>query len=91
MVQTGIIDEDAPFELLKGWLVRKMAKASRMLSRETDAKGVGKPCAHDLDVQIQDPITLFDSEPEPEVAVVWDKGRDYLNNHSGAGRRWVGD
>jgi len=84
MVQTGIIDEDAPFELLEGWLVRKMAKGKpHVVAGKLVRKALVSLVPHDWDVQIQDPITLFDSEPEPDVTVVLDKGRDYLNNHPG--------
>ena len=73
MIRAGILTADDPVELIEGWLFRKMSKnpphtvASRRLRRCLT------PLLPDnLDLISQDPISLerFDSEPEPDFAIV---------------------
>src|ERR1700687_4696306 len=71
MVNTGIISEDEPVELLKGWLVRKTRKnprhsASTGLTREALANVLPSG----WHVESHGPITTADSEPEPDISVV---------------------
>jgi Uma2 family endonuclease len=85
MAQAGILDEDAPVELLEGWLVQKMTKKrphsiSMQLAREAlDRLLSGRGWY----VSVQDPITTADSEPEPDLAVVRGKARDYPDRQPG--------
>jgi Uma2 family endonuclease len=85
MIQAGVLGEDDDVELLKGWIVPKMARNP----------------AHDAVVSIvlvdvlpprirkgwfcrgQSAITTTDSEPEPDVALVRGSTRDYLARHPG--------
>ncbi|MGA7954863.1 MAG: Uma2 family endonuclease [Gloeobacterales cyanobacterium] len=85
MVRLGILSDDDPVELLEGWLVYKMPKnpphcAATKLTRnalETIISG-------DWYVDTQEPVTLIDSEPEPDVVIVRGNTRNYLDRHPGA-------
>jgi Uma2 family endonuclease len=85
MVRLGILSDDDPVELLEGWLVYKMPKnpphrAATKLTRnalETIISG-------DWYVDTQEPVTLMDSEPEPDVVIVRGNTRNYLDRHPGA-------
>jgi Uma2 family endonuclease len=84
MIQLGILAEDDPVELLEGWLVHKMPKnpahraATKLIRSALEA--IVPPGWY---VDAQEPITLVDSEPEPDVMVVRGDTRDYLDRHPG--------
>lgn len=84
MIQAGILTDDDPVELLEGWLVFKMPKnpAHRATTRlvRTALDNV-LPVGWYTDSQ--EPITLPDSEPEPDVVVVRGDTRQYLDRHPG--------
>ena len=82
MIDCGVIAEDAPVELLSGCLVHKMTKnpphrlCTRLVREALDAivpKG--------WYVETQEPITLSDSEPEPDLAIIQGNPRDYPDRH----------
>lgn len=84
MVQSGILTDDDPVELLEGWLVTKMPKnpphrLATQLMREALADLV--PAGWYVDAQ--EPITTTDSEPEPDVVIVRGDRRDYRDRHPG--------
>ncbi|MFV9505876.1 MAG: Uma2 family endonuclease [Oscillochloridaceae bacterium umkhey_bin13] len=84
MLQSGILTDDDPVELLEGWLVTKMPKnpphrLTTQLLREALAQVV--PAGWYVDAQ--EPITTFDSEPEPDVVIVRGARRDYRDRHPG--------
>jgi Uma2 family endonuclease len=84
MIRAGVLTEDDPVELLEGWLVAKMVKRPphRMVTGLTrEALAARVPVGWFLDDQ--EPITLDDSEPEPDVQVVRGTRRDYLARHPG--------
>ena len=86
MVDSGVFTEDDAVELLDGWIVKKMPKnrlhafinnlvvetLSRLISAEKSTK-------HFVDVQ--NPITLATSEPEPDAAVVRGQNSDFQTQH----------
>ncbi|WP_347277149.1 Uma2 family endonuclease [Coleofasciculus sp. FACHB-712] len=85
MIRLGILSDDDPVELLDGWLVYKRPKnpphrAATKLTR--NALEAVIPEGWYIDTQ--EPITLADSEPEPDVVVVRGNTRDYLDRHPGA-------
>jgi Uma2 family endonuclease len=84
MINTGILDEDDPVELLEGWLIPKMPKKPRHIV----AKGIASDALTRLlppgwHVNEQEPLTTEDSEPEPDVMVIRGSRRDYLERHPG--------
>jgi len=84
MIRQGILSSDDPVELLEGFLVVKMSK------NPPHAKSTGRVQRH-LDgklppgffTRVQDPITLEDGEPEPDVAVARGTDDDYTDRHPG--------
>jgi Uma2 family endonuclease len=84
MARAGILKEGAPVELLEGWLVPKMTQnpphrlAAGLLQ---DALAGLVPAG--WRVQIGNPVTTPDSEPEPDLAVIRGSRRDYGDRHPG--------
>lgn len=84
MIQTGILTDDDPIELLEGWLVSKMPKnplhsvVTRLLRQSLE-----NLVCNDWYVDSQEPITTADSEPEPDVVVVRGQTQHYLDRHPG--------
>lgn len=71
MIRAGVLGEDDPVELLGGVLVSKMSKnaphrTATHLLRSTLEAGLDPGWY----VDSQEPITVGDSEPEPDVVVV---------------------
>lgn len=84
MTRAGILTSDDPVELLEGWLVSKMPKSPRhriVTHVARDRLGGVVPAGWYVDSQ--EPITLDDSEPEPDVVVVRGKTSDYRDGHPG--------
>jgi Uma2 family endonuclease len=85
MIHLGILTEDDPVELLEGWIIHKMPKnpphrAATKLTRSALEEIVPQGWY----VDAQEPITLDDSEPEPDVVVIRGNTRDYLDRHPGS-------
>ncbi len=86
MIEAGILTEDDPVELLEGWLVTKMPKnPPHRLSTQLTREALAGILPVGWYVDAQEPITLSDSEPEPDVVVVRGQRRDYTERHPGAG------
>jgi Uma2 family endonuclease len=84
MIRTGILTDDDPVELLEGGLVRKMPKnpPHRLATRLT-YKALEGLVPAGWYVDAQEPVTLEDSEPEPDVMVVRGDPRHYRDRHPG--------
>jgi Uma2 family endonuclease len=85
MIESGILTEDDPVELLEGWVVFKMPRnaahdASITLSQQALTPILPAGCH----IRIQSALTLEDSEPEPDLAVVAGDPRAYASNHPDA-------
>ena len=82
LIQSGVLDEDAPVELLEGWLVEKMSKnpphtlATNLVRRFLESAGIAGTF-----VNLQEPITLSTSEPEPDLCLIRGVIRDYAKRH----------
>ncbi len=86
MIDAGVFDTDRHYELLNGWIVKKMTTnpphatcvrcLNRLFSRILD---------DDWALIIQDPITVSDSEPEPDLAVAYGGNRGFRGRHAGPG------
>jgi Uma2 family endonuclease len=84
MARAGILDEDAPVELLEGWLVQKMTKhAPHTLATLLVRRGLERLVTSQWFVNGQEPITLSDGEPEPDVFIAEGDPRDYRERHPG--------
>ena len=84
LIRLGILGEGAPVELLDGCLTKKMSKnpphrgATVLLQQ---ALGRHVPLGYHF--ELQDPITLSESEPEPDASVIRGDVRDFLDRHPG--------
>lgn len=84
MVEAGILTAEDPVELLDGHLVVKMPKkpphtAATYLVRKALERLVPRGWL----VYVQEPVTLEESEPEPDVHVARGGPRQYLTRHPG--------
>jgi Uma2 family endonuclease len=78
MIKKGILAEDAPVELLEGWLVPKMSKnPPHLVATVLTRSALDQLLSEGFYVQVQDPVTTDDSEPEPDIGVVRGKPRDF--------------
>jgi Uma2 family endonuclease len=85
LIELGILTEDDNLELLEGYLVHK--KSRNPLHDAAIQKGNKKwlrllPAGWDL--RVQSPITLADSEPEPDFTIVRGDETTYLHRHPAA-------
>src|SRR2546421_446545 len=70
MVQTGILTPDDRVELLEGWIVNKMPQNPPHASSVTRiVKRVARCCPDNWTMRVQLPITLSESEPEPDITL----------------------
>src|SRR3954469_13574231 len=71
MARAGILEEDAPVELLEGWLVQRMTKhRPHVIVTGRVRRALENLIRSGWYVSHQDPITTPDSEPEPDLAVI---------------------
>jgi Uma2 family endonuclease len=84
MIRAGILTDEDPVELLEGWLVVKMPKnPPHRLATELTREALGQRLPAGWHVQSQEPVTLADSEPEPDALVVRGDRRQYGDRHPG--------
>lgn len=82
MVRAGILNEDAPVELLDGWLVVKMPKNPEHASSTVGTRDqIASILPAGWMARSQEPITLAQSEPEPDVSVVRGDRHRYRSQH----------
>lgn len=82
MIRAGILTEDDPVELLEGWLAYKMPKnpPHRIATRKT-FQALADVLPAGWYVDSQEPITLEDSEPEPDVCIIRGNTEDYTDRN----------
>jgi Uma2 family endonuclease len=84
MIRADILTEDDPVELLEGWLITKMPKNPRhTLVTQSARDTVASPLSPGWHVNVQEPITAAESEPEPGVVVVRGERHQYRDHHPG--------
>ncbi len=84
MIDTGILSSDSPVELVEGILLQKMSKKPpHSFATEEARVALSSVLPPGWSVRAQEPITLADSEPEPDIAVARGSNRDYLKRHPG--------
>jgi Uma2 family endonuclease len=85
MVQSGILDEDDRIELLEGWLIPQMTKnPPHRIAVKLIHDALARLIPSGWYVDAQEPITLADSEPEPDVTIIRGGTRHYWDRHPGA-------
>src|SRR5215468_2359285 len=84
MIETGVLTADDKVELLENYVVLKMPRNPR---HDSTLQRMLRPVLRVLpsgwDVRIQGAITLADSQPEPDFALVRGSAVDYENRHPG--------
>lgn len=87
MIEAGVFADDYRFELLEGWIISK--SMTRLPPHDVAIDLLQEWLSRNVPpgwrVRIQSAITLGDSEPEPDLAVVRGVARDYLARHPGPG------
>ena len=85
MIDCGVLAEDAPIELLSGCLIQKMTKnPPHRLTTRLVREALEAIVPEGWYVEAQEPITLSDSEPEPDLAIIQGNPRDYPDRHPNA-------
>jgi hypothetical protein len=84
MIQTGLLTEDDNVELLEGWIVPKSPRSPA----HDGTIGVVEEVIREQfppgwRIRVQSAITLADSEPEPDLVVVYGSPRAFLDHHPG--------
>ncbi|MBL8888370.1 MAG: Uma2 family endonuclease [Planctomycetaceae bacterium] len=82
LVAAGASTEHDEVELLDGVVVEKRSKnpRHRLVTRKCDLV-LSQRCPDGWHVQNQEPVTLQNSEPEPDVAIVRGQMEDYSQRH----------
>jgi Uma2 family endonuclease len=82
MIRAGALESGEPLEFLEGWLVTKMIKnpPHRVAVRKCRL-ALEKLLDAEWLVDIQEPITTADSEPEPDISVVRGDTAKLLDRH----------
>lgn len=84
MLRAGILQDGDPVELLEGILVAKMTKyPPHTMANELTREALERILPQNWFVNVQQPITTLDSEPEPDISVIRGRRRDYPNRHPG--------
>lgn len=82
MARAGILEEGAPIELLEGYLVEKRTKhPPHRVATQLVERALRQVIPADFHTAMQEPVTLENSEPEPDVSVVLGAFRDYSERH----------
>lgn len=70
MIESGILDSDEPVELLEGWVVEKMPQnPPHSGSVRRVQRRVARVLPANWTMSVQSPITLSESEPEPDISL----------------------
>lgn len=84
LIDKGILTPDDKVELLDGWIVEKMPQEPPHASSIRKLrKALARVLPSDWDLDVQSPITLLTSEPEPDIAVVAVSPNEYEDRHPG--------
>jgi Uma2 family endonuclease len=85
MLAAGVLSEDDPVELLEGWLVPKMTKHKpHSLTTRRVRQALEGIVPAGWSVDSQEPITMEQSEPEPDVFVARQEAADDPSRHPSA-------
>jgi Uma2 family endonuclease len=85
MIETGTLTAEDKVELLENYLVLKMPRNPR---HGSSVQRMFRPLLRVLptgwDIRIQSAVTLLDSQPEPDIALVRGSAVNYENHHPGS-------
>lgn len=82
MIEHGILTTDDPVELLEGYLVTKMPKKRRhSLVTQRSRIAIEKLLPPGWFLDVQEPVTLQDSEPEPDISVIRGNREQFRDQH----------
>lgn len=82
MIRAGIFTEDDPIELIEGALVFKTStNKPHSICVSKTLKTLVRAVNDDWIVRAQDPITLLDGEPEPDIVIAQKKSESELEWH----------
>jgi Uma2 family endonuclease len=79
LMEQNLVEERA--ELIRGVIVEKMRKSPLHVLLTDSLYEFFKAAVRDFWVRAEAPLTLCDSEPEPDISVVAGKRSDFLNSH----------
>ena len=80
MIKTGVLKPDDRVELLEGWIVNKIPQNPPHSSSITRAnRRITRIVPDHWTLRVQLPITLSDSEPEPDIVLA--RGEEELYDH----------
>ena len=84
MIEAGTLTENDRLELLEGFLVEKMTvNPPHSFTTDQIRDELTAVIPSTFFVKSQQPITTFDSEPEPDVMIIAGKKRLFVNRHPG--------
>jgi Uma2 family endonuclease len=83
LIQCGILTEDDNIELLEGYLVQKMSGTPAHDGTVQLVEKALRDRREGWSVRIKSAVTLNDSEPEPDFAIVRGEERTYRSRHPG--------
>lgn len=84
LIVDGFFSEDERFELLEGYIVRRPSPSPPHACTSGLCGDVfRRVLPKGWQLQYLSPITLTASVPEPDIAVIRDRGRDYFRRHPG--------
>lgn len=82
MIETGILTPNDQVELIDGLLIKKMSKKPpHTLANQLASDLIAEHLPTGYFINTQEPVTLADSEPEPDLSVIVGRRRQYRNHH----------
>jgi Uma2 family endonuclease len=82
MLASGTLKSGDPYELLEGWIVQKMSRnAPHDVTLDIVHEALRDAVPVGWRVRVQSAVTIDDSEPEPDLAVVRGPAQRYYTNH----------
>ncbi len=82
LIDAGVLREGERVELLEGWLVQRMTiHPPHAVVVGLTSKRIDRRLPPGWITRIQQPVTLSESEPEPDVSVAKGEDRDFITGH----------
>jgi Uma2 family endonuclease len=82
LLKTGTLKSGDPYELLEGWIVQKMSRnAPHDVTLDLTNEAIRTILPDGWRVRVQSAVTLEESEPEPDIAIVRGPAQRYSVDH----------